>query len=122
MNINNIVRSNLAGLFANQNLVFTNTSEVWLASSRTPTKTTSSITLIGRIQPMDSKTIAQLGFNIMDYQYFRVYVSDISPTQADKVRQLGSSTFTYNGRTYQIVGKLPYDVEGWRELYAYLIG
>lgn len=119
--LNDITRNSLAGLFPNQVFTFTNKTTTWDESSRIPTEIEETIELTGRMQPLDPQLLDKLGFNIMDYQYFRVYISNITPTQSDKVRQLGTSKFTYDLQNYQIVGKLPWDTNNWRELYCYLI-
>lgn len=120
-NINNIVQQSQSFLYPLQELTFTNTNVSWSLESREPTETTTSITIKGRLQPLDPATYQQLNFNINDYEYYRVYISNITPTQADQIRQLGTSEFIYNNLKYRIVGKLPYDTNGWRELYCYLI-
>ena len=120
-NINDLVRQAQSHLYPNQQLTFTNTSIEWTQNSREPTEVNTTITLLGRLQPLDPAIYQQLGFNINEYEYFRVYISNITPTQADQIRELGTSEFIYNNLKYRIVGKLPYDTNGWRELYCYLI-
>ena len=120
-NINNLARQALSCLYPNQELIFTNQTIKWNVNFRNPIKLVNKITLLGRLQPVDPATIQQLGFNINEYEYYRVYISDITPTQADRVRELGTSEFIYNNYIYHIVGKLPYDTNGWRELYCYLV-
>lgn len=121
MKLNTIVSDIMSSCFPRQELVFTNTTTTWETTSRTPTITTSSITLLGRIQPLTPALIYQLGFSIQEHEYFQVFVDNITISQVDKIQQLGASTFTYNGFKYCIVGKLPYDTEGWRHLYCYKI-
>ena len=85
-NINNIVRQAQSHIFPDQEIVFTNSTVEWVETSRKPVKTEETITLKGRLQPVDPAIYQQLGFNINEYQYYRVYISNITPTQADKIR------------------------------------
>lgn len=120
-NINNIVRSNQASLYPNQEIIFENVKVEWKLESREPVKTKDIVILQGRLQPVDTQTLEQLNFNITEKQYFRLYLSSINETQADKIRQLGTTTFFVGNIQYQIVGKLPWDTNNWRELYCYVI-
>lgn len=120
-NINNIVRSNQASLYPNQEIIFENIKVEWKLESREPVKTKDIVILQGRLQPVDTQTLEQLNFNITEKQYFRLYLSSINETQADKIRQLGTTTFFVGNIQYQIVGKLPWDTNNWRELYCYVI-
>lgn len=120
-NINNIVRNNQASLYPNQDIIFENVKVEWQEESREPVKTKEIVFLQGRLQPLDPQLIEQLNFNIQEHQYFRLYISSINETQADRIRQLGTTTFFVKNIQYHIVGKLPWDTNNWREIYCYII-
>ena len=101
-----------------QPLVFTKVVTEWAITSRTPTKTKSHLVVKGKIQPMSSQEVKQLGVDVTAYEYFRIYMVG-DPTQVDRLRQFGSDTFTCGGYTYRIVSKQPWDDAGWREVCAY---
>lgn len=119
-NINNITRQALSSLYPNQDITFFNEKVEWISEEREPIRYREEVRVQGRLQPLSPALVYQLGFNINEHEYYRLYISDITPTQADLVRQLGTTTFIYNNLVYNVVGKLPYDTNGWRELYCYL--
>ena len=118
LNLHNLVADALTIVNDWQNLVFTKTLTVWEVSKRVPTKTTSRLVARGKLQPASAQDLHELGFDITAYEYFRLYMTG-DPTQLDQIRQFGSDTFTCNGYTYKIVGKMPWDDAGWREAYCY---
>ena len=101
-----------------QQLLFTHTSVEWKPDSRDPVTTTETFTVRGKIQPASLQELRELGFNLADYQYFKVFITG-TPTQLDRLRQFGSDTFVCNGYKYRIVAKEAWDDAGWREAYAY---
>lgn len=101
-----------------QTLTFTKTSVEWKKSSMTPTKTEETLEVKGKIQPASLQELRETGFNLQEYQYFKIFITG-EPTQLDKLRQFGSDTFVCAGYTYKIVAKEPWDDAGWREAYAY---
>lgn len=119
MEINNIVSNTLSAAFPRQQFIFTNTKVEWKKDSRQPLKTTETLTLTGRMQPANYATISRLGFNINNYELYTVYLSNLTITQIDKLKQLGCSTFTYNNETYKIIGKMGWDTNQWREFQCY---
>lgn len=121
LNLHEAVADSLAELNPWQQLTFTKTATVWTPDARTPTETTSTIILYGKIQPADAQEVLQLGFDITSYQYYRIFISaDI--TQIDELRQLGADIFTTeNGDIYKVVAKNDWFQNGWREGYAYLM-
>lgn len=120
LNLHNIVGDALTIVNDWQTLVFTKTSVEWQISSREPTKITSTLEVRGKIQPASLQELRETGFNLQEYQYFRIFISG-EPTQLDKLRQFGSDTFICGGYTYQIVAKEAWDDAGWREAYAYRV-
>lgn len=120
LNLHNVVGDALTIVNDWQTLIFTKTSVSWAVSSRTPTKTTSTLEVKGKIQPANLQELRETGFNLQEYQYFKIYISG-EPTQLDKLRQFGSDTFTCNNYTYKIVAKEAWEDAGWREAYAYRI-
>lgn len=121
MEINDLVSNSLASIFPRQELTFYNKKIEWQKNYRKPVETVEKITVLGRLQPMNPALIMQLGFNIQENEYYSVYLSDITATQADKIKQMGNSTFEYNGELYQVVGKNAFDTNNWRLLYCYKI-
>ena len=101
-----------------KDLVFTKTQTEWNVESREPVVTTSTLAVRGKIQPASLQELRETGFNLQEYQYFKVFISG-EPTQLDRLRQFGSDTFTCDGYTYQVVAKEAWDDAGWRECYAY---
>lgn len=101
-----------------QQLAFTKTRAEWKPDSRDPVTTTETFTVRGKIQPASLQELRELGFNLTEYQYFKVFITG-TPTQLDRLRQFGSDTFVCNGYKYRIVAKEAWDDAGWREAYAY---
>lgn len=120
LNLHDLVGDALTIVNDWQALVFTKVLTVWAVSSREPTKTTERLVAKGKLQPASAQDLHELGFNLQEYEYFKLYMSG-EPTQLDRLRQFGSDTFTCNGYTYKIVGKMPWDDAGWREAYCYRI-
>lgn len=120
LNLHNLVADALEVLNPYQEFVFTKTTTQWEAGKRTPKVTTSTITLRGKMQPASLQELRETGFDLQAYQYYKLFISsDI--TQLDKVRQLGSDTFTCDGLRYRIVAKEDwFTSSGWRETYCYL--
>ena len=120
LNLHDIVGEALTVVNDWQTLVFTKTSVEWQTSSREPIKNTYVLEVRGKIQPASLQELRETGFNLQEYQYFRIFISG-EPTQLDRLRQFGSDTFTCGGYTYQIVAKEAWDDAGWREAYAYRV-
>lgn len=120
LNLHNIAGRALAFVNPWKEMTFTKTSTQWTSASRKPVTTTETVVLKGKLQPANLQQIAEMGFAVNEYQYFRLYLSaDI--TQLDRIRQLGSDRFTCEGKRYIIVAKEDWlDNDGWREAYCYL--
>lgn len=120
LNLHNVVGDALAQLNPWQTLTFIKTVTEWKKADRTPTKTTETVVLQGKMQPASLQVIVSLGFNVEEFQYFRCYLSaDI--TQIDRLRQLGADYFTdEHGDAYKLVAKEDWIQNGWREGYCYL--
>ena len=118
MNLHALVGDALTVVNDWKNLVFTKVITTWVVSSRVPTKTKEHLVVKGKIQPMGTQEVKQLGVDVTSYEYFRIYMVG-TPTQIDRLRQFGSDTFTCDGYTYRIVSKQPWDDAGWREVCAY---
>ena len=120
LNLHEAVADALAELNPWQQLTFTKTATVWTPDARTPTETTSTLTLPAKIQPVDLQEVQKLGFDATSYQYYRVFIS-ANITQIDQLRQLGADQFTTeNGDLYTMTAKSDWIQNGWREGYAYL--
>lgn len=119
LNLHNIAGSALAFINPWKDMTFTKKTVLWSQDSRTPTVTESTITVQGKLQPANLQTLAELGYNLKEYQYYRLYLS-LDATQLDTIRQLGSDTFTCEGCTYRITDKEDWIQNGWRETYCYL--
>jgi hypothetical protein len=120
LNLHNIVGNALTIVNDWQDLVFTKTMVEWVPTSREPVRTTQTLNVKGKIQPASLQELRETGFNLQEYQYFKVFISG-EPTQLDRLRQFGSDTFTCGGYTYQVVAKEAWDDAGWREIYAYRV-
>ena len=119
LNLHNVAGNALAFVNPWQDMTFTKKTVKWEAGSRTPTVTTSSVTVKGKLQPADLQTLISLGYNPREYQYWRVYLST-DATQLDKIRQLGSDTFVCAGLKYRLTDKMDWYQDGFREAYCYL--
>lgn len=119
LNLHNIAGSALAFINPWKDMVFTKKTVLWQENSRTPTVSESSITVKGKLQPANLQTLAEMGYALKEYQYYRVYLS-LDATQIDTIRQLGSDTFVCEGGTYRITDKSDWIQNGWREAYCYL--
>lgn len=118
LNLHELVGDALTVVNDWQNLVFTKTLTEWQVSQRDPVKTTQRLVARGKLQPASAQDLHELGFNLQEHEYFRLYMTG-DPTQLNQIRQFGSDTFKCNGYTYRIVGKMPWDDAGWREAYCY---
>lgn len=118
LNLHKISGSALAFVNPWKDMIFTQKSVIWAETSRTPTVTESSITVKGKLQPANLQTLAEMGYNLKEYQYYRVYLS-LDATQLDTIRQLGSDTFICEGIKYRITDKSDWIQNGWREAYCY---
>jgi hypothetical protein len=121
LNLHSIAGNALAFVNPWQDMIFTKKSVVWSKNSRTPTVTESSITVQGKLQPANLQTLVELGYNLKEYQYWRVYLN-LDATQIDSIKQLGSDTFVCNGLIYRITDKSDWIQNGWREAYCYVDG
>lgn len=119
LNLHNIAGSALAFINPWKDMTFTKKTVLWSQNSRTPTVTESTVTVQGKLQPANLQTLAELGYNLKEYQYYRLYLS-LDATQLDTIRQLGSDIFTCEGCTYRITDKEDWIQNGWRETYCYL--
>lgn len=119
LNLHSIAGNALAFINPWKDMVFTTKTVSWSPNSRKPTVVEQSVTVQGKLQPASPQTLQQLGFNLQEYQYWRVYL-DLDSTQLDMIRQLGSDTFTCEGIRYRIVAKEDWWQDGWREAYCYV--
>ncbi len=101
-------------------MVFTTSHVIWSRESRDPVETTDTFTVQGKIQPANSQDLHELGVNLAEYEYFKCHLSG-TPTQMNRMRQLGCDLFVANGYKYKIVGKMPWDDGGWRKFFCYRI-
>lgn len=83
LNLHNIVGEALTVVNDWQDLVFTKTAVAWLPSSREPVKTQTKMTVRGKIQPASLQELRETGFNLQEYQYFKVFITG-DPTQLDR--------------------------------------
>lgn len=118
LNLHDIAGSALAFINPWRDLTFTRTQVEWQTGSREPVTTTSTVTVKGKLQPANGQSLSQLGFNLAEYEYYRLYLS-MDATHLDRLKQLGSDTFTCEGKTYRLVEKLNWLQDGWRETYCY---
>ena len=119
LNLHNIAGTALDFINPWKEMVFIKKTVTWEKTSRNPINTYESIIVQGKLQPVNLQQLAEMGFSINEYQYYRVYISaDI--TQLDRIRQLGSDTFTCEGLKYRIVAKEDWIQNGWREAFCYL--
>lgn len=119
LNLHDIAGNALAFVNPWQDMVFTKKTVVWSESSRTPNVTETSITVQGKLQPANLQTLAELGYNLKEYQYWRVYLN-LDATQIDSIKQLGSDTFICGGLKYRITDKMDWIQNGFREAYCYV--
>ncbi|MBQ3033353.1 MAG: hypothetical protein IJD28_03135 [Deferribacterales bacterium] len=119
LNLHDIAGNALAFVNPWQDMVFTKKTVVWSENSRTPNVTETSITVQGKLQPANLQTLAELGYNLKEYQYWRVYLN-LDATQIDSIKQLGSDTFICGGLKYRITDKMDWIQNGFREAYCYV--
>lgn len=119
LNLHDIAGNALAFVNPWQDMVFTKKTVVWSENSRTPNVTETSITVQGKLQPANLQTLVELGYNLKEYQYWRVYLN-LDATQIDSIKQLGSDTFICGGLKYRITDKSDWIQNGWREAYCYV--
>ena len=103
-----------------QPLVFTKTLVEWTVGKDTPTRATKRLVMRGKIQPASLAELRELGHNLTNYQYFKIFITG-TPTQIDQLNQFASDTFTSGGYKYKVVAGERWDDAGWREIYAYRI-
>lgn len=118
LNLHEIAGSALAFINPWRDLTFTRTQVKWQPETREPVTTTTTVTVKGKLQPANGQSLSQLGFNLAEYEYYRLYLS-MDATHLDRLKQLGSDTFTCEGKTYRLVEKLNWLQDGWRETYCY---
>ena len=119
LNLHNIVGNALACVNAWKIMKFTKTKVEWDVSSRDPINVIETVEVKGKLQPVNTQDVEALGFDVNTYQYFKIYLSG-TPTQLDRVRQLGSDTFICENLEYHLTGIMPWDDEGWRKGFCYL--
>lgn len=118
LNLHELVGDALTVVNDWQQLIFTKTIVTWKTTAETPDKTTRRLVLRGKLQPASTQDLRELGFNLAEYQYFKVFITG-TPTQMDRLNQYACDTFACNGYKYRIVAKEPWDDAGWRECFAY---
>lgn len=103
-----------------QTLTFTKKLVTWTVGHDTPTTTKQRLVLRGKMQPASLAELRELGLNLNNYQYFKIFITG-TPTQIDRLNQFASDTFICGGYKYKIVAAERWDDAGWREVYAYRI-
>lgn len=119
LNLHQIAGSALAFVNPWRNFNFIKTFTTWTPSSRKPLIVQEIMTVKGKLQPANLQTLAEMGYTLREYQYWRVYL-DLDATQIDKIRQFGADVFTCDGGTYRITDKMDWQQNGWSEAYCYL--
>lgn len=119
INLHNIAGSALAIVNPWKAMTFTKVVTVWSQDSREPSTSTETVTVNGKLQPANLQDLAEMGFDLREYQYWRVFLS-LDATQLDRVKQLGSDTFICEGSKYRMVAKEDWIQNGWREGFCYL--
>lgn len=119
LNLHNITGNALAFVNPWRDMVFTKKEAVWNKNSRKPVVSESSVSVKGKLQPANLQTLAEIGYNLKEYQYWRVYLN-LDATQIDSIKQLGSDTFVCDGLKYRITDKEDWLQNGWREAYCYV--
>ena len=100
-----------------QTLIFTKTLITYSLGQDTPNKTKSFLTLRGKIQPANPSEIKQLGFNLNDFQYYKVFITG-TPDSLSKLDGFSSDTFKTNSKEFKIISKTAWDSCFWRECLA----
>lgn len=120
LNLHEIAGSALTMVNPWKEMTFEKSETKWVEGSRKPEVVKSTVTVQGKLQPASLQQLAEMGFALNEYQYFRVFLS-LDATQLDRIRQLGSDRFICEGNQYRIVAKEDWlDNNGWREAYCYL--
>lgn len=120
LNLHDVVADALEIVNPFKEMTFTRTAVEWSTDSFTPKKTETKITVKGKLQPASLQELRQTGFDLKNYQYFKVFLS-FDATQLDDIRQIGSDEFVCEGLLYRIVAKEDWIQNGWREAYCYLV-
>ena len=123
LNLHAVVSDALSFVNPWKDMIFTKITVEWQKNSysRVPEKKASTFTIKGKLQPASSQDLAEMGFNVKEYQYYRLYLS-LDVTQIDTLRQLGADTFVCEGIKYRVVAKEDWIQNGWREAYCYAEG
>lgn len=119
LNLHQIAGSALAFVNPWRTFNFIKTFTTWTPDSRKPLIVQEVLSVQGKLQPANLQTLAEMGYTLREYQYWRVYL-DLNATQIDKIRQFGADTFTCDGGTYRITDKSDWQQNGWTEAYCYL--
>lgn len=120
LNLHEIAGNALTMVNPWKDMTFEKSETKWVEGSRKPEVVKSTVTVQGKLQPASLQQLAEMGFALNEYQYFRVFLS-LDATQLDRIRQLGSDRFICEGNQYRIVAKEDWlDNNGWREVYCYL--
>ena len=120
LNLHEIAGNALTMVNPWKDMTFEKSETKWIEGSRKPEVVKSTVTVQGKLQPASLQQLAEMGFALNEYQYFRVFLS-LDATQLDRIRQLGSDRFICEGNQYRIVAKEDWlDNNGWREVYCYL--
>lgn len=119
LNLHSIAGNALAFVNPWRDMVFTKKEVVWSQNSRKPVVTESTVSVKGKLQPANLQTLVELGYNLKEYQYWRLYLN-LEATQIDSIKQLGSDTFVCDGVKYRITDKEDWIQNGWREAYCYV--
>lgn len=119
LNLHEIAGGSLGFVNPWKTFVFSKKNVAWVQTSREPVETITEVTVQGKLQPANLQDLAEMGYALNEYQYYRAFIS-ADATQLDRIRQLGSDTFVCEGFKYRIVAKEDWIQNGWREAYCYL--
>lgn len=119
LNLHNIAGNALAFINPWKDMTFTKKSVTWAQNSRQPVVSETTVSVKGKLQPANLQTLAEIGYNLKEYQYWRVYLN-LDATQLDTIKQFGSDTFICDGLKYRITDKEDWIQNGWREAYCYV--
>ena len=114
LNLHNIAGGALAGLNTWQEAKFTRT----LVNYQTGEETATTFTLQVKLQPASLYALEQLGYNVTDYQYYKIFASGDVRT-LESLEGNKADTFELAGKVYKIVAVMDWSGCGFRECYAY---
>lgn len=118
--LNNIVSNYLEGAFPRQDFIFKIVNINWEKGNRNPIRTETEIKVKGRLQQVAPAMIKSLiNTNIITSHYYQVFISELTPTQADILTKNACSEFIYNNDKYKVVGTIKWNTNDWQQIYCY---